>query len=87
VPSLADLAALHRHGFVADDDLVRQETSERWVTARQLLGSGARRRRGDHRWIWSVLLAAVALVAALALALAARSGAGRRPTPPPAQRP
>jgi hypothetical protein len=79
VPSLADLAALHRQGFVAEDDLVRQETAERWVRAGELLGQADRgRRRRDHRWVWSVLFAAVMLAAALALALAARGG-GQRP--------
>ena len=30
-PSLSDLHALYRQGFVADDDLVRQERAERWT--------------------------------------------------------
>jgi len=77
VPSLGDLAALHRQGFVGDDELVRQETAERWVRAADLLGPSARRRH-DRRWLWSALLAAVTLTVALALALALR-GAGQRP--------
>ena len=33
VPSLHDLHALYDQGFLADDDLVRQERSEDWVRA------------------------------------------------------
>ena len=73
VPSLADLSALHRAGFVADDDLVRQERSERWARAGDMPAlSGRSDRRADRRWVWSVLVAAVLLVAALAMIMARR---------------
>jgi hypothetical protein len=71
VPSLADLAALHRAGFLGDDDLVRQERSERWVRAGDMAAlRGRRDRRVDRRWVWSVLAAAVLLAGALAMILA-----------------
>ncbi len=73
VPSLADLAALHATGFLSDDDLVRQERATRWVRAGELPALSARReRRADRRWLWSVLGAAVLLVAALAMIMAGR---------------
>jgi hypothetical protein len=73
VPSLSDLHALYQQGFLADDDLVRQERSERWVRAGSLPAlAGARRRRAGPRWILSVLAAAVALTAAIGLLLAGR---------------
>lgn len=68
VPSLADLAALHRAGFLGDDDLVRQERGTRWVRAGDMPAlAGRRERRRDLRWIWTVLAAAVLLVAAVAM--------------------
>ena len=33
VPSLADLHALYDQGFLADEDLVRAETADRWIRA------------------------------------------------------
>jgi hypothetical protein len=73
VPSLADLAALHRSGFLGDDDLVRQERGIRWVRAGDMPAlAGRRERRRDLRWIWTVLAAAVLLVAALAMLRAGR---------------
>lgn len=33
VPSLTDLSALYTHGFLNDDDLVRQERAEQWIRA------------------------------------------------------
>lgn len=68
VPSLADLAALHASGFLADDDLVRQERGTRWVRAGDLAALSVRReRRRDRRWVFTVLVAAVLLVAAVAM--------------------
>lgn len=75
VPSLADLAALHRQGFLGDEDLVRRETSDRWERVADLAALGAtrgRRRARDLRWVVAVLFAAVTLVAALALLRLAR---------------
>ncbi len=73
VPSLADLHALYDQGFLADDDLVRQENAERWEPAGAMPAlAGARHRRGGPRWILTVLAAAVALVAAIGLLLAGR---------------
>ena len=74
VPSLADLARLHRQGFLADDDLVRRETTGRWerVADLALAAPAARRRRRGARWLL-VAFAAVALLAALALLRAARA--------------
>ena len=73
VPSLADLHALYDQGFLAEDDLVRQEKAERWVRAGDMPAlAGARTSRGGSRWILTVLAAAVALAAALGLLLAGR---------------
>jgi hypothetical protein len=70
VPSLADLRALHRHGFLAEEDLVRRETAERWERAGELLGApGPRRRGGQRRWLWTSLLGALILAAGLAVVL------------------
>jgi len=71
VPSLADLHALYDQGFLAEDDLVRQEKAERWVRAGEM-PARARTRRGGSRWVLTVLAAAVALAAALGLLLAGR---------------
>ncbi len=71
VPSLGDLHALYDQGFLSDDDLVRQETSERWVRAGAMPAlHGVRERRADARRLLPVLAAMVALAAALALLLA-----------------
>jgi len=75
VPSLADLAALRRHGLLDDDDEVRQETASRWVRAADMTAlSGPRERRREARHVWTILFAAVALAAALALLLGGRPG-------------
>jgi len=65
-PSLADLHALYRQGFLADDDRVRQESGDRW----ERLGDfapfrGERERRTAPRR--GLLLAAVATAAAVLL--------------------
>jgi hypothetical protein len=71
VPTLADLAALHRAGFLGEEDLVRQERSERWVRAADMPAlHGQREDRRSWRWVWAVLGAAVLLVGALAMILA-----------------
>jgi hypothetical protein len=73
VPSLESLHGLYRQGFLTDEDEVRQESSTRWVKAGQMPAlAGERGRRRDPRWALTVLLAAVALVAAVALLLAGR---------------
>ncbi len=78
VPSLPDLAALHRAGFLAEDDLVRQERSERWVRAGDMPAlHGQRQDRRSWRWIWSVLVVAALLVGAVAMILAGRPGPPR----------
>jgi hypothetical protein len=70
VPSLAELATLHRSGFLADDDLVRQERAQRWVRAGDLPAlHGQRLARREWRWVWAVLLGAALVVGALALLL------------------
>jgi hypothetical protein len=67
-PSLADLHALYTQGFVADDDLVRQEGSLRWTPAGAMPAlRGVRERRADPRKVSLLLAAALALVAALAV--------------------
>ena len=70
VPSLAVLHALYDQGFLSDDDLVRQETSDRWVRAGAMPAlHGVRALRGDLRRLWPIAAAAIALAAALALLL------------------
>jgi hypothetical protein len=71
VPSLPDLHALYAQGFLADDDLVRQETSDRWVRAGAMPAlHGVRLRRADPRKVWLLAAAAAALAAGVALLLA-----------------
>jgi hypothetical protein len=68
VPSLPVLHDLYEHGFLADDDLVRAETSTRWVRAGALPAlHGVRERRADPRKVAMLVAAAAALVAALVL--------------------
>jgi hypothetical protein len=71
VPSLGDLHALYSQGFLADEDLVRAETSDRWVRAGAMPAlHGVRMRRTDPRRLGLLVLAAVALAAAVALLVA-----------------
>ena len=71
VPSLGDLHALYSQGFLADEDLVRAETSDRWVRAGAMPAlHGVRMRRTDPRKLWLLVLAAAALAAAVALLVA-----------------
>jgi hypothetical protein len=67
VPSLAVLHDLYEHGFLGDDDLVRSETSARWVRAGALPAlHGVREKRADPRKVAVLVAAAVALAAAFA---------------------
>ncbi len=67
VPSLAVLHDLYEHGFLADDDLVRSETSTRWVRAGSLPAlHGVRERRADLRKVALLVFAGLALAAGLA---------------------
>ena len=69
-PSLADLVALYRQGFLADDDLVRPERSHRWVRAGDLPAlHGARERRRDPRRALALLATVAVLVLAAFFAL------------------
>jgi hypothetical protein len=71
VPSLEDLHALYARGFLADDDRVRAETSDRWVAAGAMPAlHGVRVRRAEPRRLRLALIAALALTLALALLLA-----------------
>jgi hypothetical protein len=70
-PSLADLCALYDQGFVGDDDLVRPESSQRWVRAAALPGLRTlrERRKGPGQ---AALFLAVAIIVALAAAILLR---------------
>jgi hypothetical protein len=71
-PSLADLHALYSQGFLADDDLVRMEGSQRWVPAGSMPAlRGVRERKTDVRKAVVVLAAAIVLTLALAILLRA----------------
>jgi hypothetical protein len=71
VPTLGDLHALYSQGFVADEDLVRAETSDRWVRAGAMPAlHGVRLRRTDPRKLWLLVLAAAVLAAGVALLVA-----------------
>lgn len=68
VPSLTVLHDLYVHGFLADDDLVRAETSPRWIRAGALPAlHGIRERRADPRKVALLVVAAAALAAGVAL--------------------
>ena len=69
-PSLADLHALYAQGFLSDEDLVRAETSERWVKAGSMPAlRGVREQRRDPRKVLALLAAAAALLLAIVLLL------------------
>jgi hypothetical protein len=71
IRSLADLHALYDGGFLGDDDLVRAETSTRWVRVGAMPAlQGVRDRRADPRKAALLLAAALALAAGLAVLLA-----------------
>lgn len=64
-PSLSDLHALYRQGFVGDDDEVRQEHAERWERVGDFAPfRGERERRAAPQ---SVVLLVAAAAAAVAL--------------------
>ena len=68
VPNLAVLHDLYDHGFLGDDDLVRAETSDRWIRAGALPAlQGVRERRRDPRAVLILALAAIALTGGIAL--------------------
>ena len=70
VPSLPDLHALYVHGFLAEDDLVRQERSQAWLRAGDMPAlHGVRELRRDPRRILAIVAAVVALAAALGMLL------------------
>jgi len=72
-PTLADLHTLYAQGFLTDEDLVRAESSQRWVPASALPAlRGVRDRRAEPRKMALVLIAAAVLV--LAVALLVRGG-------------
>ena len=67
-PSLADLHALYVQGFLGDEDLVRAESSQRWVPAGSMAAlRGVREKRADPRKMLMVLAAALVLVLAIAI--------------------
>ena len=70
-PSLPDLVALYKQGFLDDDDWVRPENSERWLRTGSFPAlCGVRESRRDRRRVWA--LAALAAVAVGLVAAAAR---------------
>ena len=72
VPSLDDLHRLYEHGFLSDDDLVRADTSDRWVRAGSMRAlGGVRERAGDPRKV-ALLVAAAALLATVVGVLLSR---------------
>jgi hypothetical protein len=71
VPSLDDLHDLYVHGFLAEDDLVRAESSDRWVRAGAMRAlQGVRDRRADPKRMGLLLAAGIALAIALGVLLA-----------------
>jgi hypothetical protein len=67
-PSLADLHALYVQGFLGDEDLVRAESSQRWVPAGSMAAlRGVREKRADPRKMLMVLAAALIFVVAIAI--------------------
>lgn len=72
VPSLEDLHQLYQHGFLSDDDLVRAETSDRWVRAGAMRAlQGVRERADDPRKV-AILVAVAVLLATVVGVLLAR---------------
>ncbi len=70
-PSLADLHSLYEQGFLADDDLVRSESSNRWVRAGEMLALRRLRERRTGPGQLALLIA-VAIVVALSAAMLLR---------------
>jgi hypothetical protein len=70
VPSLRDLHDLYVHGFVSDDDLVRSETTSRWIPAGTMPAlHGVREKRAGPRKAARLLAAAAIVAAVIALLL------------------
>jgi hypothetical protein len=64
VPSLGDLHRLYADGFLSDDDLVRAESSDRWVRAGAMFAlQGVRERRAEDPRKVTLLIAALIAVA------------------------
>jgi hypothetical protein len=75
VPTLRDLHDLYVHGFLSDEDLVRGETSSRWIRAGAMPAlHGVREKRADPRRMLYILAAAIALAAGIVLLLLTRLG-------------
>ena len=71
VPSLDDLHDLYVHGFLGDDDLVRADTSERWIRVGSMRAlQGVRERRADPRRMGLALIGAIVLAAGIGYLLA-----------------
>ena len=80
LPSFADLANLYRVQFLTDDDLVRRESSDRWIRVGDLPelralhlydNSGARRAFSVVLWL---LLGAFAIAVTVQLFLSRSAG-------------
>ncbi len=72
-PSLADLHALYAQGFLGDEDLVRAETSDRWVKVGSMPAlRGVREAKRDPKKVLMLLAAAAALVLAFVLLMRGR---------------
>ncbi len=71
VRSLDDLHDLYAHGFLDDEDLVRAETSERWIRVGSMRAlQGVRDRRADPRRLGLALIGAIVLAAGIGFLLA-----------------
>ncbi len=71
VPSLDALHDLYAHGFLSDDDLVRAETSVRWIRIGSMRAlQGVRERKADPRRAGLLLIVAIALAAGVGFLLA-----------------
>jgi hypothetical protein len=69
-PNLADLHTLYQRGFIAEDDLVRAESSDRWVPAGSMPAlRGVREQRRDPARVRMILIASM-LIALLFVLLA-----------------
>lgn len=73
VPSLADLHALYVHGFLSDQDQVRQERSDRWeAVGRMHALHGVRELRAEDPRRVALLVGALLVTAAAVGILLAR---------------
>jgi hypothetical protein len=71
VSSLDVLHTLYSQGFLSDEDLVRADSSDRWVRAGSMDAlQGVREKRADPKRMGLVLAAVVALAAAVGIMLA-----------------